>query len=391
MIGFWLRSGKNSRKVFMESRNPIASAVRSAREALGLTQQGLATAAGFASLQIVSAIETGQREVKAWELVRLARALHTSVDRLLGLDEPLTAWVLWRRGSGGISAAREAQLRERAERFALLEQFCELPVAEPLPDFAFDPQRASFADAERLACSVARTLDLGSRPAASLLPVLEERFRVKLFYDELGPGESAACSRGPFGAAVLLNAAQAPWRRNFSVAHELFHLVTWSAVESRWPEDTEPEWSERLEMLADVFAAQLLLPSDEVNAQFDARTADGRELAGTDVVELAREFGVSTEALAWRLVNLRRREAEWARALLADPDFRRRDRMTMPSRWTRPDIPFPERYRRLALLAYETDELSLSKLAVFLEMSMGEANAMLEKAEHGQEAAPAAP
>jgi len=375
----------------MESRNLIPSAVRSSREALGLTQQALATAAGFASLQIVSAIETGQREVKAWELVRLARALHTSVDRLLGLDEPLTARVFWRRGSGGISAVREAQLRERAERFARLEEFCELPPPEPLPDFDFDPQRASFADAERLARSVSRTLDLGSRPAASLLPVLEERFRVKLFYDELGPGESAACSRGPFGAAVLMNAAQAPWRRNFSLSHELFHLVTWTSVESRWPQDAEPEWSERLELLADVFAAQLLLPSEEVNAQFDARTAGGRELAGTDVVELAREFGVSTEALAWRLVNLRRREAEWARALLADPEFRRRDRMTMPSRWTRPEVPFPERYRRLALLAYELDELSLSKLAAFLETGMGEVYALIEGANDAEAAAPAAP
>jgi XRE family transcriptional regulator, fatty acid utilization regulator len=375
----------------MESRNLIPVAVREAREALGLTQQALATAAGFASLQIVSAIETGQREVKAWELVRLARALHTSVERLLGLDGPLTARVFWRRGSNGISAAREAQLRERAERFALLEEFCELPPPEPLPDFELDPQRASFADAERLARSVARTLDLGSRPAASLLPVLEERLRVKLFYDDLGPDESAACSRGPFGVAVLMNASQAPWRRNFSLAHEIFHLVTWTAVASRWPEDGEPEWSERLEMLADVFAAQLLLPSDEVNAHIDARTADGRELAGTDVVELAREFGVSTEAFAWRLVNLRRRDPEWVRALLADSEFRRRDRLTMPARWTRPEVPFPERYRRLALLAYETGRLSLSRLAEFLETSMGEVYALLQGAEDDEAAAPAAP
>ncbi|HEX8831908.1 MAG TPA: XRE family transcriptional regulator [Longimicrobium sp.] len=365
--------------------------MRTAREALGLTQQALATATGFASLQIVSAIETGQREVKAWELVRLSRALHTPVDVLLGIDQPSTVRVFWRRGSGGISAIREAQLRQRAQRFASLEEFCGLPPAEPLPDFPFDPERASFANAERLARGVAATLDLGSRPAASLLPVLEERFRVKLFYDELGPGESAACSRGPFGAAVLLNAAQAPWRRNFSLAHELFHLVTWTAVEARWPNDAEPEWSERLETLADVFASQLLLPAEEVSGQIDARTAGGGEITGIDVVELAREFGVSTEAFAWRLVNLRHRNPEWARALLADPEFRRRDRMTMPPRWTRPEVPFPERYRRLALLAYENHEISLSRLATYLETSMGEANLILERAEHGEPAEAAAP
>jgi Zn-dependent peptidase ImmA (M78 family)/transcriptional regulator with XRE-family HTH domain len=375
----------------MDARNLLAGAIRRAREAAGLTQQALASATGFGSLQIVSAIETGQRDVKAWELVGIARALHTSVDALLGLDAPVAARVFWRRGSSGISREREAQLRERAERFALLEEWCELPPAEPLPDLALSPQRASFSDVEQLARSVARQLDLGSRPAASLLNVLEERFRLKVFYDELGAGESAACARGAFGAAVLMNAAQAPWRRNFSLAHELFHLVTWSAVEAIWPADGEPVWSERLEKLADVFASQLLLPADEVNAQVDARTAEGRELAPAEVIEMAREFNVSTEAMAWRLVNLRRRDAEWAKALLADAEFRRRDRLTMPARWTRPEVPFPERYRRLALLAYEADRLSLSRLAEFLESSIGQVHAVLEDAELGETAAAPAP
>jgi Zn-dependent peptidase ImmA (M78 family)/DNA-binding XRE family transcriptional regulator len=375
----------------MATRNLLANSIRNAREALGLTQQALAAAAGFASFQIVSAIETGQRDVKAWELVSIARALHTPVDVLLGLDQPQAVRVFWRRGSTGISAEREAKLRERAERFALLEEWCELPAAEPLPDLPLNPQRASFADAERLARNVARSLDLGSRPAASLLGILEERFRLRIFYDELGPGESAACARGPFGAAVLMSAGQAPWRRNFSLAHELFHLVTWSAVEAIWPAEGEPEWSERLERLADVFAAQLLLPAAEVTAQFEARTSDGRELAMGDLIELAREFDVSTEAVAWRIVNVGRHDAAWAKALLADPEFRRRDRLTMPARWTRPEVPFPERYRRLALLAYEEGRLSLSRLAEFLESSIGEVHAVLEGAELGEAAAPPAP
>ena len=374
----------------MDTRNLLASAIRNAREGLGLTQQALAAAAGFGSLQIVSAIETGQRDVKAWELVGIARALHTSVEALLGLDQPEPARVLWRRGSSGVSGAREAQLRERAERFALLEEWCELPPAEALPEFPFDPRRASFAEAERLALTVSRMLDLGSRPAASLLRVLEERFRLKVFYDELGEDESAACSRGAFGAAVLLNAAQAPWRRNFSLAHELFHLVTWAAVEALWPDDGEPSWTERLETLADVFASQLLLPVEEVNAQLDARTEE-RDLGPADVIELAREFDVSTEAIAWRIVNLRRRDPEWAKALLGDAEFRRRDRLTMPARWSRPEVPFPERYRRLALLAYDADRISLSRLAEFLESTIGDVHAMLEDAELGQTAAPAAP
>jgi Zn-dependent peptidase ImmA (M78 family)/DNA-binding XRE family transcriptional regulator len=375
----------------METRTILAAAIRNARERLGITQQALAEAAGFASLQIVSAIETAQREVKAWELVRLARALQTSVDELLGLSDAAPVRVFWRRGSPGISAEREARLVQRAERMALLEEWNGLPSAEPLPDLAFAPDRASFADAARLAHRVGRALDLGSRPAASLLSVLEERFGVKVFHEEMGEGESAACVRGPFGAAILVNAAQAPWRRSYSFAHELYHLVTWSAVERVWPAEADPEWSERLEQLADVFASNLLLPAEELGAQFEARVEEGGGFDGMRVIELAREFGVSTSALAWRLVNLERQGAAWAKALLADEGFRRRDRLTMPHRWTHPPVPFPDRYLRLALLAYERGALSLSRLAEFLETSIGEANELLEGLELGEAAAAPAP
>jgi hypothetical protein len=105
------------------------------------------------------------------------------------------------------------------------------------------------------------------------------------------------------------------------------------------------------------------------------------------VITIAREFDVSTEALAWRLVNLGRRGADWAKTLLADAEFRRQDRLTMSTRWGRPEVPFPERYVRLALLAYEKDRLSLSRLAEFLESSMGEVYGLIEESELGEAAA----
>lgn len=85
-------------------------------------------------------------------------------------------------------------------------------------------------------------------------------------------------------------------------------------------------------------------------------------------------------------MNLGRRDEAWARALLADPEFRRRDRLTMSTRWTHPPVPFPDRYLRLALLAYEKDRLSLSRLAEFLETSIGEVYALIEESELGEAA-----
>ena len=53
----------------------IAYSVRDRRKALGMSQRELAEAVGFGSHQIVSELERGQRDVKAWELARIADAL----------------------------------------------------------------------------------------------------------------------------------------------------------------------------------------------------------------------------------------------------------------------------------------------------------------------------
>jgi len=41
---------------------------------------------------------------------------------------------------------------------------------------------------------------------------------------------SAASAIGPFGPAILMNSKEAPWRRNYNFAHELFHLITWESL-----------------------------------------------------------------------------------------------------------------------------------------------------------------
>jgi Zn-dependent peptidase ImmA (M78 family)/DNA-binding XRE family transcriptional regulator len=375
----------------MATKESVAEAVRAAREALGFTQQKLAELSGFANLQTVSDIERGQREVRSWELVKIASALHTTVAALL--DTPTgadLARVFWRRG--GLAAHRpevEAVFRERVRRYADLERLCGVGPAALLPDIEIDPEHVSYAEAERLANEVSRTLDLGSRPASGLTKVLETRYRVKIFYEDLGEGESAACVRDAEGAAILMNRTEPPWRRNYNFAHELFHLVTWSAVDRSWLRDGEPDWYASLEKVANSFAAVLLLPASEVHAEV-ARRLESGELEDADLIDIARDFDVSTDALVWRLVNLRFMTEEQARTRLSDPEFRRRDRMSMRGLWTEPDAGLPERYRRLARLAFDKGVLSRTRAATYLEQSPADLYE-LEWGEVGEEAATAAP
>lgn len=366
----------------------LGSAIRGRRKEVGLTQAALAEMVGFSVPQTVSDLERGERQVKAWELVRIAAALRTSADRLLGLEgSPRAARVMWRRGSPTASREAEELFLDRARRYALLERWNHLPPAPRFPEYRLDPVRASFSDAADLARLVGRTLDLGSRPGASLSSVLQEGFQVKLFFEELGDDESAAAAKGDFGCAILLNSSQAPWRRNYSLAHEVFHLVTWDSTLDAWGEhDEDPEWLERIEKLANAFASHLLLPSAELEAEFGARFPD-RQVIYADLVEMAREFEVSTEALVWRLKLKGRFSQSEAEEILGDPEFRTADRRTMPGHWTgSPTGPLPSRYWRLALGAYHRGEVSLGRLAKLLETSVSELGPLVLDDADGPEA-----
>ena len=76
---------------------------------LSLTQQRLADEAGLPAPQVVSQIEKGEREVKAWELVNIARVLRMDIGELVREEEPAArAPVLWREGPVQDRKVREA-------------------------------------------------------------------------------------------------------------------------------------------------------------------------------------------------------------------------------------------------------------------------------------------
>lgn len=349
----------------------IAAAVRARREALGMSQQELAAAVGFGSHQIVSDLERGRRDVKAWELAKIAEVLYVRLPELMGIEAggDIRAPVFWRMGAPTPDRPRhEARLLERLDRYRRVEQLLGVgEQAEVLPEYPIDFGTASFSQVQRIASQTRRLMELGGRPAASLVAALEERFGVKLYFDDLGDGESAACVREAAGSAILMNRNEAPWRQRFSFAHELFHLVTWSSAMAAWPvRSSEPPWLERAEKLANVFAASLLLPGEDLREEFQSRFSD-RAPSDADFVDMARSFGVSSEALLWRLKSLGLITEDFVHSKLDSPDFRRIDRGSMVGHWQAAPPPLPDRLVRLVALAYQAGDLSRSTAAKYLE------------------------
>jgi Zn-dependent peptidase ImmA (M78 family)/DNA-binding XRE family transcriptional regulator len=352
----------------MTQRSTLGLRIKEARERLGLTQEELARRVGLAHKQTVSEIERGGREVKAVELVRFARVLYMDLsDMVVGSDAPAAPRVVW-RAAGGVSREAEARFLQKCRDFRLVE---DLMAYEPPAEIwreRFDPADRPYDRAGKMAREAHTRMELGSRPASALPDVLESRFGVKVWYEPLAEQGSSACSVAEFGPAMLMDATEAPWRRNFNFAHELFHLLAWDYTVQVTDSGT-PDEQQAMESYANTFAAELLLPCEDLRSDVKERCDEQGQVSDGNLVQLARSYQVSTSALLWRLVNIGLTERTATERLLSDPGFRAMDKAGMPGAWWNPK-PYPERMVLLGFFACQEGHLSWARLAQMLDVDL---------------------
>ncbi len=269
-----------------------------------MNQTTLAEKLGLKSAQTVSAIENGEREVTSEELVHLGRIFKKEVDffvdptLLVGegkfswraTAEPETLDSYETNASRWIAAWREAS-RLQSKR-------C-VPFSESIP---LD-NRSLYEDAWEAAEEIVEEWQLGPYPAENLASQVEQKLNILVLYVDTPHGISgAACWIKEFGT-ILIDREEGEGRRNFDLAHELFHLLTWQAMPpSRIEQITmNPTRRSRVEALADNFAGALLMPRRSVQAAYAQR---GDRTLPEWLVATAPIFKVSVSALYWRLVAL---------------------------------------------------------------------------------------
>ena len=170
--------------------------------------------------------------------------------------------------------------------------------------------------------------------------------------------------------AVLLNGKNKRWRRNYDLAHELFHLLTWRIFRTG---DGAHEAGEQEEKFADKFASCLLIPEEPLRVAIASATKSSGGLKHAELFDIARQFDVSIEALLWRIHGVFSRKREDTEADIAvckalRDVFDVREDAQPPS--------LPERYRALALRALREGELSVGRAAEYLGVSRQEAMAL---------------
>ncbi len=360
----------------------IADRIREERKRCNLSQSDVAEHMGWGRSKhaIVVEVESGKREVKAWELYKLAQLFHIEVEDFFTATSTETPLVLWREKPKEARTLKERQFLQRCEDYKFLEDILgeKLPIKRVLPRHKIDIHSADRRGANEIADTVRKELNLGEFPAHTLLKVLEEHYSVKFLALPLGKDVkdgSAACTFFDFGAAILLNEHEVPSRQTFSIAHELFHIITWD-VDLFNTVLPDPKLYKKNEQLADAFAAGLLIPAMSLRQQM-TRLQENGSVSHSTLVAIAREYGVSIPALIYRLAYLGLIPQESVDQLLNDHSLVALNKRSSAHSKV-PTIRVGERFVRIAFLAYQFGKISRSRLARLLNTSLVSLERFLE-------------
>ncbi len=368
----------------MDKNKAIAYLLKKERESLNYTLKHVSEKMGFSNYQTLSSIESGERDIKAWELAKLSeiygRKIDFFVSKQTGISQPKVLWQDPSKTEQTIEAQRRFLLFcENYKRLLELTNEAEIKSASPLPlSNKKEFKKGGFHYVDEFAEECHACLNLGRRPAHSLPNVLEQLHNILVLYMDLEIAGSGASTSGDFGKAILINSLDAPWRRNYDLAHELFHLITWDIFSNDEIYSKSKNDKSEVEKWADAFASAVLLPAEEVRREFLKRL-ENNKIAYINLIEIAMEFRVSIEALLWRLVTLnllRRRDVE---KCIHDSEIKDIDKKMRVTDWADDKPYLSSRYIALAIKALQMGRISKAKFAEYINKPFSEVSSFLKK------------
>ena len=164
---------------------------------------------------------------------------------------------------------------------------------------------------------------------------------------------------------MLIARHEVAGRRHFDLAHELFHVLTWDAMPPERSEEAMETGGNRVEQLANNFAAAVLMPADTL-AQFGDWSGQSEDVLIRRLNEAADKLQVTASALKWRLVALSLLAKATAHAL---PDEALRNN----GREVAEDIPpalFSRPFAEVIGLAIERGHVSVRRAAALLGLTI---------------------
>ena len=347
----------------------IGRRLKSLRLERGYSQSKLAQMIGFKDRQTVSAIETGVRHMTVDELLlfaeRLEFPLEYFTDPFLLVGEGQFSW---RQTVVDKAHLREfeqkmgcciAAYRTLAHEFG--REFTNLRRVLPLTN------KSTFEDAMLAGERFVEEFKLGETPAIQLIDVMEQKLGfLVLMVDAIEGVSGAACHLKELDT-ILIARKEVEGRRNFDLAHELFHLLTWESMAPDHQEVVLEDHKSRIEQLANNFAAAVLMPRKLLEKYDSWQTSDLSALTNR-LNSVANELHVTSSALRWRLVALDKLNSSLAHAL---PESALRNNGDAIEKEKDPKL-FSKQFAEIIGLAIATGRVSVWRISLLLDLTFEE-------------------
>jgi Zn-dependent peptidase ImmA (M78 family) len=260
------------------------------------------------------------------------------------------------------------ELQRLAEDYRDLEKLMNAPLRFNYPPEVTLTPRVNAAElAETVAIQERQRLGLGDQPVISLRDTLEWDVGLRIFYWELPSAIAGMYAyTADLGCCILVNRKHPPERRRVSMLHEYGHLIA-NRYEPGIDYLTMTGRKPANERFAESFALGFLMPTSSVRQRFHGIATTTGNFRVADLRRLSHFYYVSVEAMALRLEQLGLIQ-KGSSQFLKESRFSPREAAELLNLQPQPvnDRPFPDRYKYLAVAAYERGDLGDSDLAHYL-------------------------
>lgn len=151
------------------------------------------------------------------------------------------------------------------------------------------------------ASSIRKKLGEGNTSPIDIFALIHTIDKLTLVMYPLGDKISGACLKNKASVVIAINSGMSIGRQRFSLAHELYHLFFDDDMSSTICQRIIGSGNET-EKSADQFASYLLMPQMALYEKIqELKGKENRGLTTNDVIELEQYFGVSRQAMLFRL------------------------------------------------------------------------------------------
>src|SRR3972149_7348841 len=365
----------------------IGEKIKSLRESEGLTQEEVAVKVGV-SKEFISMIESSKRNPSLDVLSKIASVFSKEASYFMDTKREDFALALRTAEVDEKDKDEIRKFKEFCEDYYFLEEATGEILHSIAPIYP-DPSSSILSDfgqtyryAEKLATEERRRLNLGDEPIRDIFLLLETQgVRVVRINMENTSVDGAFIYSRDKGAFMLINSSLSKGRQIFTAAHEYCHYL--KDREKGYPvcqiiTGGIEEHKKPIERIANLFAANFLMPETTVSklAGLHAKT----RLEAEEVVYLKRYFGVSYQAMIYRLKDLGyMRRPKLEKLLQTDPATVEIALFGFTEESVKDPERLPERYCKLAVQAYTERTISFEKLAELLKLDLVELKERLSK------------